>query len=280
MKLLPALTTLAVLIALSSQASAANKKKKHRSHHPPASQIEKAPATVDRETPDATETADGQKQDVQDVQDVQNVQKDTRDTTRRKPTSPSGEEEKSSQKASMDFNFFPDSAGGGAGGESAGLTLSPEALELKHEGETRRWMLTTHQTLGIATWLLMAATVTVGQLNYNQLYGGGGGSNKWQTPHEILVLSSSVAFAATGAFALFAPSPYKKPLRFDTGLVHRIAVSGATLGMLTEVFLGWWTTHQANAGNRNNLNTMARTHQVVGWTTFGFLTAAAAVWVF
>jgi hypothetical protein len=125
----------------------------------------------------------------------------------------------------------------------------------------------------------MAATVTVGQLNYNQLYGGGG-SNKYQTPHEILVIASSAAFAATGAFALFAPSPYKKPLHFDTGLVHRIAVSGATLGMLTEIFLGWWTTHQANAGNPNNLRTMARTHQVVGWTTFGFLTAAAAVWVF
>jgi hypothetical protein len=180
----------------------------------------------------------------------------------------------------MDFNFFPDSAEGASGGQSAGLELSPEALELKHDGETRRWMLTTHQTLGIATWILMAATVTVGQLNYNQLYGGGGGSNKWQTPHEILVASSSIAFAATGAFALFAPTPYKKPLRFDTGLVHRIAASGATLGMLTEVFLGWWTTHQANAGNPNNLRTMARTHQVVGWTTFGFLTAAAAVWVF
>jgi len=279
MKLLPALTTIAVLIAMSSQASAANKKKKHRRHHPPASQVKEAPATVEPEMPGATETSDGQQQN------VQNLQKDIEDTKPSqpskpskpsKPKAPSGDE----QKSSMDFNFFPDSAGETTGSDPAGLKLSPEALELKHDGETRRWMLTTHQTLGIATWLLMAATVTVGQLNYNQLYGGGGGSNKWQTPHEILVLSSSVAFAATGAFALFAPSPYKKPLRFDTGLVHRIAVSGATLGMLTEVFLGWWTTHQANAGNHNNLATMARTHQVVGWTTFGFLTAAAAVWVF
>lgn len=270
MKLLPALTTIAVLIALSSQASAANKKKKkHRSHDTPAAHVKKAPAIEEQETPDAFES--------QGLPEQKSVPIDTRP---RKPTSPSGDEDKSSQKASMDFNFFPDSAGGAAGGESAGVNLSPEALELKHEGETRRWMLTTHQTLGIATWILMAATVTVGQLNYNQLYGGGGGSNKWQTPHEILVAASTVAFAATGTFALFAPSPYKKPLHFDTGLVHRIAVSGATLGMLTEAFLGWWTTHQANAGNHNNLGTMARTHQVVGWATFGFLTAAAAVWVF
>jgi len=270
MKLLPALTTIAVLIALSSQATAANKKKKkHHSHQAPAAQSNEAPATAEQETPDEFES--------QGVQEKKNVPNGPRPS---KPTKPSGDEEKSSQKPSMDFNFFPDSSGEAAGSESAGLKLSPEALELKHEGETRRWMLTTHQTLGIATWILMAATVTVGQLNYNQLYGGGGGKNTYQTPHEILVAATSVAFAATGAFALFAPSPYKKPLHFDTGLVHRIAVSGATLGMLTEIFLGWWTTHQANAGNPNNLRTMARTHQVVGWTTFGFLTAAAAVWVF
>jgi hypothetical protein len=141
-------------------------------------------------------------------------------------------------------------------------------------------MLKTHQTLGIATWLLMAGTVTIGQLNYNQLYGGGGESTKWQTPHQILVLSTSVAFAATAAFAIFAPTPYKKPMRFDTGLVHRIAVIGATLGMVTEGVLGWWTTHQANAGNPNNLRTMARTHQIVGYSTFGFLTIAGTVWLF
>jgi len=141
-------------------------------------------------------------------------------------------------------------------------------------------MLKTHQTLGIATWALMAATVTIGQLNYNQIYGGGGGNPKWQNPHEILVLSTSVAFAATAAFAIFAPTPYKKPLHFDTGLVHRIAVIGATLGMVTEGLLGWWTTHQANAGNPNNLRSMARTHQIVGYTTFGFLTVAGTVWVF
>jgi hypothetical protein len=269
MKIFPALTTIAVLIAVSSQASAAAKKKKHHSHQTPAAQPNEAPATTEREMPDEFES--------QGVQEKKSVPNDARPN---KPAKPSGEEEKSSPKSSMDFNFFPDSAEGASGGQSAGLELSPEAAELKHDGETRRWMLTTHQTLGIATWILMAATVTVGQLNYNQLYGGGGGSNKYQTPHEVLVIASSAAFAATGAFALFAPSPYKKPLHFDTGLVHRIFVSGATLGMLTEVFLGWWTTHQANAGNPNNLRTMARTHQVVGWTTFGFLTAAAAVWVF
>jgi hypothetical protein len=94
------------------------------------------------------------------------------------------------------------------------------------------------------------------------------------------VISTSVAFAATAAFAIFAPTPYKKPLRFDTGLVHRIAVIGASLGMVSEGLLGWWTTHQANAGNPNNLRTMARVHQIVGYSTFGLLTIAGTVWLF
>jgi cytochrome b561 len=179
-------------------------------------------------------------------------------------------------KQPLDFDFFGDKSAGPAAGKNSDTNAS----DLDSQSQTRRWMLKTHQTLGIATWGLMAGTVIVGQLNYNQLYGGGGGNRKWQSPHQILVLSTSVAFAATAAFALFAPTPYKKPLHFDTGMVHRIAVIGATLGMVTEGLLGWWTTHQANAGNPNNLRTMARTHQIVGYTTFGLLTIAGTVWVF
>jgi hypothetical protein len=183
-------------------------------------------------------------------------------------------------KGSLQFDFFGGDAAGATGGSPSRPGLDLDAKTVEAKSDTRRWMLTVHQTLGIATWALMGATVVVGQLNYNQLYGGGGGSNKWQTPHRWLVLSSSTAFAATGAFALFAPSPYKKPLRFDTALVHRLAVIGATAGMLAEVVLGWTATHQANAGNPNNLRTYARAHQVIGYTTFGFLTIAGAVWVF
>jgi cytochrome b561 len=181
-------------------------------------------------------------------------------------------------KPPLDFDFFG-AQPGAAGQGKPGSELSAEESELADQSRTRRWMLKTHQTLGIATWLALVATVTVGQLNYNQLYGGGG-SNKWQTPHRALVISTSALFAATATFALLAPTPYKKPLRLDTGLVHRIAVIGATAGMLTEAVLGWITTHQADAGNPHNLRTMARTHQIVGYTTLGFLTIAGTVWLF
>lgn len=273
MKLLPALTTIAVLIALSSPANAAKKRKKAVRHHrAPVTQV--APASVDEpsaatEAPTPGAAVSPEPAETTPDEGPGKSTKAAKDGTR--------SSEGAGANGAMDFNFFADSSDQSG---PAGVKLSPEALELKHDAETRRWMLTTHQTLGIATWILMAATVTIGQLNYNELYGGGGGSTKWQNPHEYLVAATTAAFAATGAFALFAPSPYKKPLRFDTGLVHRLAVAGATLGMLTEAFLGWWTTHQANAGNPNNLRTMARTHQVVGWSTFGFLTIAGAVWVF
>ncbi len=182
------------------------------------------------------------------------------------------------EKPSLDFDFFADAGKGAVAG--TGGVLGAEDAALAEQARTRRWMLKTHQTLGIATWLALVATATVGQLNYNQLYGGGGGSTQWQTPHRALVISTSTLFAATATFALLAPTPYKKPLRFDTGLVHRIAVVGATLGMVTQGILGWITARQAEAGNPHNLQAMARTHQIVGYTTLGFLTVAGTVWVF
>jgi hypothetical protein len=187
-------------------------------------------------------------------------------------------ESKPEGQPSLDFNFFDQGAGASpaAPNERPNLLADPAA---EAKAETRRWMLRTHQTLGIATWMLMVGTVVIGQLNYNELYGGGG-STKWQTSHRILVISTSTTFAATAAFAIFAPTPYKKPLRFDTGLVHRIAVTGAALGMAAEAILGWETTHRANAGNPHSLRTLARTHQVIGYTTLGFLTIAGAVWFF
>jgi hypothetical protein len=240
MKLLPVLVSILVFLGVSNQAIAGKKKSHHKSAPP----------------------ADDTSQEAE--------------SSNEKPT----EDKPAEAKQPLDFDFFGDKAAGAKTGESGGD--NPDlATEREQQSQTRRWMLKTHQVLGITTWALMAATVTVGQLNYNQLYGGGGGgTNKWQGTHQVLVLSTSVAFAAAATFAIFAPTPYKKPLHFDTGLIHRIAVIGATLGMVTEGLLGWWTTHQANAGNPNNLRSMARTHQIVGYSTFGFLTIAGTVWVF
>jgi hypothetical protein len=252
MKLLPVLIALPLVVGLASTASAAKRK-----HHDAVS---------------AEGAASKAPQDTKDAKDAKATKAPTEDP----PLSGATSQQPSEEKPPLDFDFFGDKSGAAA---VAGGGLSPEDAELAQQSRTRRWMLKTHQTLGIATWLALLATVTVGQLNYNELYGGGG-SNQWQTPHRALVISTSALFAATATFALLAPTPYKKPLRLDTGLFHRIAVIGATVGMLTEGVLGWITTHQADAGNPHNLRTMARTHQIVGYATLGFLTVAGTVWVF
>jgi hypothetical protein len=177
----------------------------------------------------------------------------------------------------LDFDFFANEQDASP---KDGSAPNRDAVEVAAKAATRRWMLKTHQTLGLVTWALMAATVTVGQLNYHQLYGGGGGSNRWQGTHKALVITTSLAFAGTGAFAIFAPRPYARPLKFDTGLVHRIAVAGAALGMVSEIVLGLTTKRRADAGNSRALKTLALTHQIIGYSTFGLLTVAATVWVF
>jgi hypothetical protein len=126
----------------------------------------------------------------------------------------------------------------------------------------------------------MAASCIIGQLNYNDLYGGGSGRGSYMLPHQLLVYSTTGLFTATGIYALLAPQPYNKPLKFDTGLVHRIAAIGATAGMVAQVVLGFITARTADAGNPSGLHEMAKIHDVVGWTTFGFMTAAGAAWIF
>jgi hypothetical protein len=177
----------------------------------------------------------------------------------------------------FDFDFYGEDAPGSPGLK---MPLVPPDPDFEARVHRRRWMLKTHQALGLATWALMAATVTIGQLNYNQEYGGGGGSRKWQNTHTYLVIATSAAFLGTASMSILAPKPYPKPLRFDTALLHRIAVAGATLGMLTQVGLGLFTHYRAQAGNPHELHALARTHQIVGYSTFGLLTVAATVWIF
>lgn len=181
----------------------------------------------------------------------------------------------SSKPAGLDFTFFGAEPGASSSADSAATNANIDELSKK-----RRHRLEIHQTLGIATWVLMGASCVIGQLNYNDLYGGGSGRGGYQMPHRLLVYSTSALFAATGIYALLAPTPYKKPLRFDTALIHRIAAIGATAGMLTEVVLGFITARTADAGNPTGLKQKAQIHDVVGWTTFGFMTAAGASWVF
>jgi hypothetical protein len=50
--------------------------------------------------------------------------------------------------------------------------------------------------------------------------------------------------------------------------------------MVAQVVLGFITARSADAGNGDHLARNAKIHDVIGWTTFGFMTVAGAAWVF
>jgi hypothetical protein len=177
--------------------------------------------------------------------------------------------------AGLDFQFFERDDAASPAADSAAKSAT-----IAEQSKKRRHRLETHQFLGLTTWAFMAASCIIGQLNYNDLYGGGSGRGSYQLPHKLLVYSTTGLFTATGIYALLAPQPYKKPLKFDTGLVHRIAALGATAGMLTEVVLGFLTARTADSGNSSGIKSMAKVHDAIGWTTFGFMTVAGAAWIF
>ncbi len=159
----------------------------------------------------------------------------------------------------------------------------PDAAALAKEEETqkalstRRTMLQLHQLGGFATLAALSATVVLGQLNYSDKYGGGGDTGKYHAPHSIAAYSAAGIFAATGLFALFAPSPFDKPLRLDTATLHKASMAVATAGMVAEIALGILTASKEGSVSQRNL---ALAHQIIGYTTLGATATGFAVLIF
>lgn len=167
-------------------------------------------------------------------------------------------------------------------GDTAAEKAKLAEPDLEGELGTRRWMLKTHQILGMATLALTAATVLIGHFNYDRLYGPGrNGSDGLLMTHRVLAYSTVGAFATTATFSVFAP---KRVQREDSGFstvdIHKLAVAGASLGMLAQVGLGFAAGRAADAGNPNTPARLAGAHQVVGWATLGLLTTAAVSLLF
>jgi hypothetical protein len=138
--------------------------------------------------------------------------------------------------------------------------------ELDRELRTRRKMLQLHQLGGMLTLASLGATVIFGQLNYIDKYGGGGDTGRWYDWHRFSAFTAAALFAGTGALALFAPSPLEKRNRLDTAMMHRIAMGVATVGMVTQIVLGFVT---ASKGGSISQRDFALAHQIVGFATFG-----------
>ncbi len=187
------------------------------------------------------------------------------------PARPTPQEEPSAEpsapKPSHDFDLFGDTS------ERADALSSPD---LSKAIARRHHALKAHQILGLSTLALTAATVLVGQFNYDRLYtSGASGNDSLQLTHRILAYSTVGAFATTAGFALFAPKPVERSdPGFSTIDFHKLAVAGASAGMLTQLALGFVAAQAAQAGNGHLSSNMAGAHQLVGWTTLGLLSAA------
>ncbi|HSM92543.1 MAG TPA: hypothetical protein VLT47_06600 [Anaeromyxobacteraceae bacterium] len=143
--------------------------------------------------------------------------------------------------------------------------------------QRRRTLLNVHQAAGLATWGLMAATVVVGQLNYNDLYGGGGYTQRYRETHVALAGATTASFAFTGVLAFAAPKPYPTRPRLDTATVHKVSMALTTLGIVSQIALGY-VTHDAPAGV--DQRRLAQAHQGVGYATLGAMTIGAVTLLF
>lgn len=155
-----------------------------------------------------------------------------------------------------------------------------KASDLEHSVKIRRRVLLAHQVVGFATLALMTATVIVGQVNYVARYGGlanGADYDRYQAAHLGLSISTSALFTSLGVLGLAAPNPYPKPIKFDTALVHKVAMALATAGMVTQLILGPITTAYEGRIEQRNL---ALGHVIAGYATWGFMTAGVLAYVF
>jgi hypothetical protein len=142
--------------------------------------------------------------------------------------------------------------------------------------QLRRTMLTWHQGMGLGMFALQLATTAVGQLNYDDKFGGDN-TGKYAQPHAILAYSTLAAFAAAGTLALLAPRPFERDEGFDRVALHKLAMFTAAAGMLAQAVLGIWTQSREGYLNQQSIGTA---HLVVGYVTLAAVATGVGAIVF
>ena len=185
--------------------------------------------------------------------------------------------------APMDFDLFGDAPKVGPNANAPGAKLPASAALARdpavigRQVKVRRRVLELHTGFGFATLVAFAATLVIGQLNYQDKYGGGDSTGRYADAHLGLSLGTSALFATDAILALAAPTPYKKPIKADAALLHKVMMGIATAGMVTQLALGFATA--SNGGNLAQRD-MALGHAVVGYVTFASMLTGYLSYVF
>ena len=152
-----------------------------------------------------------------------------------------------------------------------------KSARIERLSKIRRPMLSTHQILGFVTLAALTATVVVGQLNHYDMYLSGAQTGRYRFAHLGLGIGTAALFGSTGFLAVFAPNPYPKPVRFDTALLHKVAMILATAGMATQIILGPIAADRVGRADQAGL---ALGHVITGYATWAFMTTGMLAYLF
>ena len=151
-----------------------------------------------------------------------------------------------------------------------------KALKFDDRVHLRRRMLVAHQAFGFITLGILAATLVLGTLAYVDKYGGGTDDGRYYNAHLGLASVSAGTFATTGLLALFAPDPYKKPIKLDLALLHKVLMGVATACMIADIVLGPVVAAKEGSLDQRGL---AIGHLAVGYAAWGFMFAGTMAYV-
>jgi hypothetical protein len=142
---------------------------------------------------------------------------------------------------------------------------------------TRRKMLEAHQLAGFVTLGALTATAVLGQLDYNDKYGGGGDTGKYHLWHRWMGFGTAAIFYGTASLAVFAPSPIPKPAQIDRTTLHKTFMTVAAAGMAAQIVLGIVTASAEGTPVQRNY---AMAHQIIGYATVAAAYTGFAFFVF
>lgn len=142
----------------------------------------------------------------------------------------------------------------------------------------RRSMLSLHQGLGIGLLAMTASSVAVGQLNYNDRFGGGPSTGRFELAHAGLAYGTLGLFVGTGALALLAPVPVQKESEgVDRVTLHKVGLFTAAAGMAAQAGLG--IAASAREGHVNQQG-FATAHLAIGYLTLAGMALGVGALVF